>query len=308
MSRASVLRLAALSCIWGASFLLIKVSLEGLSPPQVALGRVGAGAAVLVVAAVLSGQRTRWTWRLTGHLALLAVVANVAPFVLFAWAEERIPSGLAGILNGTTPLLTLIVAMALLPEEAASLARIVGLVLGFAGVVLIVGPWREGITGASVAGQAACLLAAACYGVAFVYTRRFVSQQGHPPLVLAAGQLAGATLWLLLAAPFVAAESVDLTARVVAAIATLGAVGTGFAYLLYYGLIRDEGATTTSMVTYLIPIVAVFLGVIVLDEPLAWNVFAGAAVVIIGVLIAERRVPVSRRDASLTAEVGTPGP
>ena len=308
MTRASAIRLAALSCIWGASFLLIKVSLEGLTPPQVALGRVAAGAAVLVVASLASGQRTRWTWRLTGHLAFLAVVANVGPFVLFAWAEERIPSGLAGILNGTTPLLTLIVAMALLPEEGASLARVVGLVLGFLGVVLIVGPWREGISGASVAGQAACLLASACYGVAFVYTRRFVAQRGHPPLLLAAGQLTAAMVWLVLAAPFVAVDAVELTARVIAAIVALGAVGTGFAYLLYYGLIRDVGATTASMVTYLIPIVAVFLGVVVLDEPLTWNVFAGAAVVISGVLIAERRLPLLRSDASVSAEVGTPGP
>ena len=308
MSRASATRLAALSCIWGASFLLIKVSLEGLAPTQVALGRVAAGAAVLVVAAAVSGQRTRWSWRLAGHLAFLGLVANVGPFVLFAWAEERIPSGLAGILNGTTPLLTLIVAIALLPEERASVARVAGLLLGFGGVVLIVGPWREGLSGASVAGQAACLLAASCYGVSFVYTRRFVSQRGHPPLLLAAGQLTAASVWLLAAAPAVADDPVDLTARVVAAIATLGAVGTGFAYLLYYALIRDVGATTSSMVTYLIPIVAVFLGVVVLDEPLTWNVFAGAAVVITGVLIAERRLPLLRRDASIGGEVGTPGP
>ena len=307
MSRASVVRLAALSCIWGASFFFIKVSLEGLSPTQVVLGRVTAGAVVLAVAVGVTGQRMRWSWPLAGHLIFLAIVANALPFFLFAWGEERIASGLAGILNGTTPLLTLVLAMLLLPEESASWTRVAGLALGFAGVVLIVGPWRSGVTGDSVAGQLACLGAAACYGVSFTYTRRFVAQRGDPPLLLAAGQLAAASLLLWIAAPAIASDPVDLTPRVLGSILALGGLGTGIAYLLFYALIRDETATTASMVTYLIPIVAVVLGVVVLDEPLTWNAFAGAAVVIIGVLVAEGRLPVSRSEASLASEMGTPG-
>lgn len=307
MSRASILRLGALSCIWGASFLFIKVSLEGLSPTQVALGRVTAGAVVLAVAVAVTGQRMPWSWPLAGHLAFLALVGNVLPFFLFAWGEERIASGLAGILNGTTPLLTLVVAMLLLPEERASWARVVGVALGFVGVVLIVGPWRAELSGDSVAGQLACLAAAACYGVTFTYTRRFVAQRGHPSLLLAAGQLGAATLLLWIAAPVIASDPVELTPRVLGSILALGALGTGIAYLLFYALIRDEAATTASMVTYLIPIVAVILGVVVLDEPLTWNAFAGAAVVILAVLVAEGRLPVSRTDASLASEMGTPG-
>ena len=290
MGRASVLRLALLSVIWGSSFLLIKVALDGLAPAQVVLGRVLAGATVLGVAMVvsrLSFPRSRALW---GHLAVLAVFANVVPFTLFAWGETRIDSGLAGILNGATPLLTLVFAVALLPEERISRTRVAGLVVGFAGVVVIVGPWRAGALHGELAGQLACLGAAACYGVAFTYTRRFVSGSGEPLLVLATSQLVVASAVLLVLAPFVATDAMHLSARVVSAVLTLGVAGTGIAYLLYYGLIRDVGATTASMVTYLIPVVAFLLGVVVRGEPAHWYVFAGAAIVIAGVALAEGRL------------------
>ena len=289
MRRASVARLALLSLIWGSSFLLIKVALEGLAPAQVVIGRVVAGATVLLGAMGvrrLPFPRSRALW---GHLLVLAVFANVVPFSLFAWGETRIDSGLAGILNGATPLLTLVFAVALLPDERITRSRVAGFLLGFAGVVVIVGPWRPGALSGELAGQLACLGAAACYGVAFAYTRRFVSGSNQPLLVLAASQLAVATAVLAVLAPFIATDDVQLSARVVAAVLTLGVAGTGIAYLLYYALVRDEGATTTSMVTYLIPVVAFGLGVVVRDEPAHWYVFAGAAVVIAGVAVAEGR-------------------
>jgi drug/metabolite transporter (DMT)-like permease len=289
MSRASVARLALLSLIWGSSFLLIKVALEGLGPTQLVMGRVVAGATVLLVAMGVRRLPFPRSPALWGHLVVLAVFANVVPFSLFAWGETRIDSGLAGILNGATPLLTLVFAVALLPEERITRARVAGLLLGFAGVVVIVGPWRSGALSGELAGQLACLGAAACYGVAFTYTRRFVSDSGQPLLVLAASQLAVATTVLVVLAPFIATDEVQLSAPVVAAVLTLGVAGTGVAYLLYYALIRDEGATTTSMVTYLIPIVAFGLGVVVRDEPAHWYVFVGAAIVIVGVAVAEGR-------------------
>ena len=304
MTRASVVRLALLSLIWGSSFLLIKVALDGLAPTQVVLGRVLAGATVLMLAMAVRRLPFPRSPALWGHLAVLAVIANVVPFTLFAWGETRIDSGLAGILNGATPLLTLVFAVALLPEERITRARVAGLVVGFAGVVVIVGPWREGALSGALAGQLACLGAAACYGVAFTYTRRFVSGSGLPSLVLAASQLAVATVVLLVLAPFVAADRMELSARVLAAVATLGVAGTGIAYLLYYGLIRDVGATTVSMVTYLIPIVAFALGVLVRGEPAHWYVFAGAGVVIAGVALAEGRLggePVSVPETEVLA-------
>jgi drug/metabolite transporter (DMT)-like permease len=123
-----------------------------------------------------------------------------------------------------------------------------------------------------------------------VYTRRFLANRGYPPLALATGQLAAATIVLGLAAPVVAASPVSLTPQVVASVVALGAMGTGIAYLLFYRLVSDAGATNASMVTYLIPIVAVVLGVLVLGEPVGWNLFAGAAVVIAGIALAEGRL------------------
>jgi drug/metabolite transporter (DMT)-like permease len=153
-----------------------------------------------------------------------------------------------------------------------------------------VGPWDQNPLTSSIPGQLACLAAAACYGVAFVYTRRFLATRRYGPLELSAGQLCVATLMLLAAAPVVARDAIVLTSAVALSVLALGALGTGLAYLLYYRLIADAGATTASMVTYLIPVMAVILGVIVLAEPVGWNLFAGAAVVVFGVALAEGRL------------------
>ena len=288
MSRANLVRLGALALAWGASFLFIKLALEGLAPMQIVLGRLSAGASVLWAILLLRGGPVPRGLRLWGHLAVLGVVANIVPFFLFGFAEERITSGLAGVLNGSTPLFTLLIALVALPEERLSPARALGLGIGFVGVVLVVGPWDTNPLTSSFPGQLACLGASACYAAAFVYTRRYVSGR-CPPVTLAAGQLGAAALLLWLASPLVARGAVDLTVTVVGAVTVMGVVGTGLAYLLYFRLIADAGATKTSMVTYLIPVVAVVLGVLVLREPVGWNLFAGAAVVILGVAIADGR-------------------
>lgn len=305
MSRGSLVRLGILALIWGSSFLLIELALDGMSPIQIVLGRLSAGALVLAgIVAVrgLSLPRSPAVW---GHLAVMGLVANILPFFLFGWGQERITSGLAGVLNGSTPLFTLAFAIAALPEERLRPARAIGLLLGFVGVVLVVGPWDQNPLTSSVPGQLACLGAATCYGAAFVYTRRFLARLGHPPVVMAASQLGIAALMLWLAAPFVAAQPIAFEGVVVGAVLTLGAVGTGLAYLLYYRLITEAGATTASMVTYLIPVVAVVLGVVVLGEPVGWNLFAGAAVVILGVAVAEGRLPLLRARAIPPPESGS---
>jgi drug/metabolite transporter (DMT)-like permease len=291
MTGASLVRLAVLALLWGSSFLFIEVSLDGLAPTQIVLVRLCAGAVVLLALTRLRGHRLPGERRLWLHLFVMGLVANIVPFTLFGWGQERITSGLAGVLNGSTPLFTMAFAAAALPHERLHRLRALGLVVGFVGVVIVVGPWDENPLTSSIPGQLACLGAAACYGMAFVYTRRFIAGRGHPPIVLAASQLTAGASILLAASPLVAAQPVRLSAPVVASVLTLGAVGTGLAYSLYYRLLTDVGATASSMVTYLIPVVAVTLGVLVLAEPVGWNLFAGAAVVILGVAVAEGRVP-----------------
>jgi drug/metabolite transporter (DMT)-like permease len=138
--RSNYLRLGLLALIWGSSFLFIKVGLEGLAPEQVVVGRVGVGALILVVVATLRGLRLPVSPGLWGHLAVVAIVGNLVPFSLFAWGETHIDSSLAGILNAATPLFTLLMALALLPGEIVTRPRVLGLFIGFAGVVIIVGP------------------------------------------------------------------------------------------------------------------------------------------------------------------------
>jgi drug/metabolite transporter (DMT)-like permease len=218
----------------------------------------------------------------------MALVANIIPFFLFAWGEQRVTSGMAGVLNGTTPLFTLAVAVLALDEERLTANRLVGLLAGFVGVVIVVGPWADGGVNA-VSGQLACLGAAACYGISFPYTRRFLANRGYPALALSAVQLGIGAAVMLVVVPLFVRSPVALTAPVLGSILTLGAVGTGVAYLLYYRLIAEAGATNASLVTYLIPVVAVGLGVAVQGDPLTWNLFVGAAIVIAGAAMAEGR-------------------
>ncbi|MDQ1713297.1 MAG: hypothetical protein QOE45_2747 [Frankiaceae bacterium] len=281
-------RLVLLGTIWGLSFLFIKVGLEGLPPLGVALGRSVAGALtmwVLVAAARLPVPRDRTLWR---HIVVVSVVANVIPFAGFAWGELHVTSGVAGIYNATTPLATLLIAIAALPDERPTRERVAGLLLGVAGVVTVLGPWR-GIGENTVLGQLACLGAAASYGVAFNYVRRYLTPYRLDPVVLTACQLTAATVLLAVVAPL-GGGSVHLTWRVAGSVLALGAMGTGFAFVLYHGLIRDIGATSASLVTFVIPVVAVAVGVAVLDEAVTWNLFVGAAVVALGVALAEGRL------------------
>ena len=289
VDRASAARFVALGAIWGSSFLFIKVALEGMAPTQVVLGRLLTGALVLIAAVILrhgTWPRERTVW---GHLALLAVVANVLPFFLFAWGEQRVTSALAGVLNAATPLLTMLIGLVVLPEERATLVRFAGLIVGFGGVVVILAPWRPGMAAGELGGQLACLGAAACYGVSFTYTRRYVTGRGYGSAPLAASQIIVATVLAAMVVPVTAWDGPHLHPSVIGAVLALGCGGTGVAYLLYYRLIADVGATTASMVTYVIPVIAVILGVVVRDEPVTLNVVIGAAVVIGGVGLAEGR-------------------
>ena len=288
MNRGAFARLLVLGGIWGTSFLFIKVGLEGLPPLGVAAARSVAGALTLW-AVVVAGRkplpRDATLWR---HLTVLTVFANAAPFALFSWGETHVASGVAGIYNATTPLFTLILAIALLRAERATPQRVVGILVGFAGIVVVLAPWR-GTGHNSALGQLACLTAGASYGVGLVYVRRFVAPYRLDVVVQSAIQVSLGAL-MLGAAALAAGGHVHLKPSVVGAVASLGVLGTGVAFVLYNSLLRDVGPTSTSLVTFVAPCIAVVLGIVVLDEPLTWNVLAGAAVVIVGVATAEGRL------------------
>lgn len=273
--------MAALALLWGSGFLWIKLALDhGLSPAQITIARCVLGTAVLFLLARAAGQRlprSRSTW---GHLVVAALFCNAIPFALFAIGEQSVDSGVAGVLNATTPLWSLLIGLLLGTDRGLRPLRLTGLVLGFAGTVLIFAPWHR--SGLLTWGALALLAAAASYAVAFAYMARKLTS-GQAPLAYSAAQLLMATGWTTLSLPFAGPVDTDLTG--LAAVTALGVLGTGVTFYLNYRLIADEGPTTAATVGYLLPVVSVALGAVVLDERVEARVLTGMAIVLMGIAL-----------------------
>jgi drug/metabolite transporter (DMT)-like permease len=282
--RASLLRLALLALIWGSSFVWIKIGLREFTPMQVTFLRLLFAACVLLLICRLGRLRLPREPIVWVHFAVAATVGNVVPFYLIGVGELSIDSSLAGILNATTPLWTVTVALLVRTERAMPASRAAGLLLGFGGALMIFAPW--GSSG-SVSGAAACLTASALYGVLFVYAGRFLAGRGLAPTVLSAGQLTAAAVLSALALP-VGWQTPDLRAESISSVVVLGVFGTGLAYILNYRLITDDGPTVASTVTYLIPVVAVLFGAAALGESLSLRTLGGMVVVLAGVGLVQR--------------------
>jgi drug/metabolite transporter (DMT)-like permease len=292
------LSFVALGAIWGCSFLFIKLGLASFTPVEVAFGRLAIGATVLLLIARATRTplpRLRSTWR---HLAVVALLFCSVPFTLFAWGETQVSSILAGIINSFTPLMVLAAVLAAFPEQRPGPERVVGLGVGFVGVLVVLGVWN-GIGAGELGGVAACLGAVLCYGIAFPYTRRYLAPTGEPPVAIATGQVLLGALFLV---PVVAGSALAGGAGVTLPIApstvlgmlALGALGSGIAYLLSTRIVLQAGATTASSVGYITPLFSVLAGSLVLGEPLAWYQPVGGAVVLVGVAIAQGRIRLSR--------------
>ena len=195
---------------------------------------------------------------------------------------------LAGIFNSLTPLMTLLFSLVVLPDERPTPERIAGIAVGFAGVLVVLAPW-EGIGGGSLLGALACIGAATCYGLGFPYLRRHVSGRPETAVAVSAVQVSLGGLLLLPVAPLVALPDELPGVDAWLSILALGALGTGFAYVLNFNVVRSAGAQTASMVTYLVPVFAVVFGVSILNEPLSWHEPAGGALIIAGVALTQRR-------------------
>ena len=280
-------RLIVLACIWGWSFLFIKVVLEGAPPTFLAWGRIALGLAVLVVFLRGSGERPpeRRYW---GHLLVLGLTMSVLPFMLIAWGEQHIASALAAVVNACTPLFAAAFAAWLLGERLRP-PQLAGLVVGFVGVGVVAGVGGGDLAGSSLAGVLAVVLASAGYGFGFAYAHRFT--EGLSALQLSLGQLAAGTVLLApVAAGDVAGGRVDLQPLGLLCLLLLGGLGTGYAYLLNYRTLQEHGATVASLVTYLVPIVGVAAGVLVLGEPFSVRLVLGGLVVVAGVALVQRRL------------------
>ncbi|MGW9434836.1 DMT family transporter [Streptomyces sp. NPDC055607] len=298
-------RFGALALVWGFSFLFIKVGTEGFAPLQVAFGRLLFGTAVLAVALVVKRDRLPRGARVWGHLAVAAFLLNALPFSLFAYAELTIPSTLAGICNATTPLWGMLLSLVALSEDRPTRVRAAGLGIGFVGVLTVLGAW-QGFSGLDATGTTLALLASFSYAVGWIHVRRTLAGSGASNLSLAGSQVGLATLQLAVFTPLFtsAPESVELLPLL--AVIALGALGTGYAMLLQYGIVAEVGPTTASMVTYFIPVIAATAGVTLLGERLGWNTPVGAVVVLAGAALTQTRA--SRRRTTPPAEAAVAAP
>jgi drug/metabolite transporter (DMT)-like permease len=246
------------------------------------------------VLAAVSRTSLRLGTRTWLHLAVLAALLNSVPFTLFAYGETHVSSILVGIINAATPLATLAVTLAAFREEPVDARRVAGLLIGFAGVLVVLGVW-SGVPGGEAVGALACLAAICCYGVAYPYARRHLTGIGRPPLALAAGQVLLGTALLLPVLPLSWGGGGAVDGQVVAAMLALGVLGSGVAYILNFHIVEAAGATTASTVTYVIPLVAVVAGVAFLGESLTWYEPVGGLVVLLGVAVGSGRVPLPHR-------------
>ncbi|HEY2980340.1 MAG TPA: DMT family transporter [Anaerolineales bacterium] len=270
--------------IWSSSFLWIKIAVQEIGPITLVAYRVLFG--LLFCAAVIFIQRVPWPrgWKSWSPLLLLGLINVAIPFFLISWGELSIDSAVAAILDATVPLFTILIAHFLLGDDKMTVPKVVGLLIGFAGVVVLMSK-DIGASAGSLLGQGAVILASVFYAIGAVYVRK--ATQDTAGIFRSAGPLVSATaiMWLS-AAAFESPIQVPQLDITWIALLFLGILGSGFAFLLAYQLIHDIGPTRTTMVTYLFPLGGVILGVTFLDEKLTWQLVTGAVLIILSLAAA----------------------
>jgi drug/metabolite transporter (DMT)-like permease len=284
----------ALGIVWGCSFIFIKLGLEFLTPFGVAFGRCTLGALALLIYLKIKGLSLVRDRKMIGHLWVVALLLNVIPGILFAWAETEVTSILAGIINAVTPLMTLIAIIVVSRNEKPTTPQVVGLLLGFLGVLTVLGAWK-GLGDNPLWAILILLAAVTCYGFSFPYSRRFILPAQLKPEVMAATQVTLGAITLLPLFLINGIAKNEYRLGPVLAMMALGVFGSGFAYIWNFTIMRDAGSAIASSVTYVTPVVAVAVGLIFLQEKLHWYEPVGALIVLLGAAIAQGRIPLSKK-------------
>jgi len=284
----------ALGIVWGCSFIFIKLGLEFLTPFGVAFGRCALGALALLLYLKLKGLTLVRDRKMIGHLWVVSLLLNVIPGIFFAWAETEVTSILAGIINAVTPLMTLVAIMVVSRNEKPIRPQVVGLILGFLGVLTVLGAW-QGLGDNPLWAILILLAAVTCYGFSFPYSRRFILPAQLKPEVMAATQVTLGAITLLPHFLINGVAKSEFLLGPVLAMVALGVFGSGFAYIWNFTIMRDAGSAIASSVTYVTPLVAVIVGFIFLNEKLHWYEPAGAVIVLLGAAIAQGRIPLSKK-------------
>lgn len=279
----------ALGLVWGCSFIFIELGLVFLSPFGVTFVRCALGAITLLIfakARKVELPKGKAIWK---KLWVVAMLLNVVPGVLFAFAQQYITSALAGIINATTPLMTLIFMLLIFREEKIKREQVYGLLIGALGVMTVMGVWKE-LGGNQLIGIIALLIAVSCYGASYPYSTRNVIPLGLKPETLATCQLLMAAVTLLPLFIFDGFSSNNYESRSIIAMLCLGIFGSGFAYIWNFSVTAAAGSAIGSTVTYITPVVAVIVGWLYLNEEIVWHEPVGALVVIIGALLSQGRL------------------
>jgi drug/metabolite transporter (DMT)-like permease len=294
-----VAQFLGMALIWGASFLFMKVALDGVSFTQVAWSREILGALTLGVIMILGRHRLPREPIVWLHFLVIGITNCVIPHLLFVWAEQSVSTGLAAIYNSVTPLATAVLAALVFRVERLARMQVVGVLVGVLGVIVIIGPWRLASLAGDFYGQLACIGAAVSYGIAIGYMRKFVSRRPISGTSVAFMTVGMAAAVMIVLTPFIAIGPVTLTLPVVGSLVLLGALGTGLAYIWNIGVLRAWGPTSVSTVTYVIPVVAVILGVVILHETFSWNEPVGAVLVLVGILVTQQRIRMRAKTAPM---------
>jgi drug/metabolite transporter (DMT)-like permease len=291
MNRGDWLLLVVLALIWGGAFLFIDVAVHHVAPLTYVWLRVTIGAAGLWSYLIVRGERISLPRQVWGSILLLALLNNAIPFSMFGWSQTHIASGLASILNATTPIWGVVVAHFLTKDERMSPRRLAGVLLGFGGIVLMIGPSILSSLGTGALAELACVVAALSYALAAVWARRF-KRLGISPISITTGQLTAAALVMLPMSMIVDKPWTHPFPPLgaLAAITALALLCTALGYVLYFRLIDRAGATNALLVTLLVPPVAILLGSVFLGETLAPQDFGGLMLIALGLAAIDGRL------------------
>ncbi len=297
--------------IWGSSFLLIRIGVEELSPFQVVFIRTGIAAIGINLVLVLLKKRLPLDFKRLFPLIVIGIGNTTIPFALITWGEQSIDSGLAAVLQSSAAFFTMLIAHFVFFDEKLSVKKILGLILGFLGVVTLASrSWASGtLVVNELTGALAIVLASLFYAVFTIYSRKQINTR-YEPIVVSAGAMTFAAISsgiLMVLAPYFNGEPatmlVDVSSDVLIAIGLLGLVNTFVAYLMYYWVVQQLGAGRASMVTYVVPAVGLILGVLILNEPLDWQIIVGAALIFCGIAVVNVSIKALRKMANRSAGV-----
>lgn len=280
--------LLILSFLWGASFFFNKIILRDLSPFTLVFLRLGGGAILLWLFILFTSEKVKLSRKMISGFIVLGIFNNLVPFSLIVWGQQYIEEGQASVINASAPLFSALIGHFVTRQERLTKNKIAGLITGWAGVLLLVST-SISVTGAhSLQGRLAVVSAALCYAIGATYGQHF---KNISPKVLAAGMLSTSSLFIL---PFVLLVdkpwTITLHTHAILALIGLVFLSTALAYLIYYALLARVGSTNILLVTFLIPVTALVLGILFLDEHPGWQTFGGLILIITGLLIVDGRL------------------